>query len=122
MILGRDVDRNCSWVCYLDCCRLLVALSRILPMIEARRSSSCASRSSCYNKGRHQKKKLVFFGKTPKGGGLAESKISLSEKTEIFLEFFFQKGGGSHLFQKGVIIKTGDFWIFSPKGEVSHNT
>ena len=55
------------------------------------------------------------------GGGLAESKILLSEKTEIFLDFFFKKGGGSHLFQKGVIIKTGDFWIFSPKGEVSHN-
>ena len=70
-----------------------------------------------------KKKKLFFFGKTPKGGrgGLAESKISLSEKTEIFLDFFFKKGGGSHLFQKGVIIKTGDFWIFSPKGEVLHN-
>ena len=50
------------------------------------------------------KKKLVFFlRKTPKGGGrgLAKSEISLSEKTEIFLE----KVGGSHLFQKGVIIK-----------------
>ena len=48
-----------------------------------------------------------FFRKTPKGGrgGLAQSKIFLSEKTEIFLDFFFQKGGGSHLFQKGVIIK-----------------
>ena len=42
------------------------------------------------------KKTVFFFGKTPKRGGedLAESKISLSEKTEIFLEFFFQKGGG----------------------------
>ena len=28
------------------------------------------------------------------GGGLAESEISLSEKTEIFLDFFFWKGGG----------------------------
>ena len=38
-----------------------------------------------------KKKILVFFRKTPKGGGrgLAESEISLSEKTEIFLEFFF---------------------------------
>ena len=40
------------------------------------------------------KKLFFFFGKTPKGGGgrdLAESKISLSEKTEIF---FFKRGGG----------------------------
>ena len=46
--------------------------------------------------GEASKKKLVFFRKTPKGGegGLAESKISLSEKTEIFLEFFLQRGGG----------------------------
>ena len=45
--------------------------------------------------GEASKKKLVFFRKTPKGGegGLAESKISLSEKTEIFLEFFFERGG-----------------------------
>ena len=64
------------------------------------------------------KKKMVFFRKTPKGGegGLAESKISLSEKTEIFLEFFLQRGG-SHLFQKGVIIKNWGFWaIFAKKG------
>ena len=43
-----------------------------------------------------KKKNCFFFRKTPKGGegGLAESKISLSEKTEIFLEFFLQRGGG----------------------------
>ena len=43
-----------------------------------------------------KKKILVFFRKTPKGGGrgLAESEIFLSEKTEIFLEFFFERGGG----------------------------
>ena len=42
------------------------------------------------------KKKLYFFRKTPKGGGrgLAESEIFSSEKTEIFLEFFFERGGG----------------------------
>ena len=70
-----------------------------------------------------KKKKLVFFRKTPKGGegGLAESKISLSEKTEIFLEFFFERGGGFHLFQKGVIIKNGDIGIFSPKRGFSPN-
>ena len=46
------------------------------------------------SKGRHQKKNQVFFGVFPKGGGgLAESKISLAEKTEIFLDFFWQKGG-----------------------------
>ena len=54
-------------------------------------------------------KKYCFFLVFPKGGrGLAESKISLSEKTKIFLDFFWQeegKGGGSHLFKKGFIIK-----------------
>ena len=41
------------------------------------------------------KKNQFFFGVSPKGGegGLAESKISLAEKTEIFLDFFWQKGG-----------------------------
>ena len=48
-------------------------------------------------KGRHQKKTQVFFGVSPKGGegGLAESKISLAEKTEIFLDFFAERGGVS---------------------------
>ena len=50
-------------------------------------------------------KKTVFFSeKLQKGGGLAESEISLSEKLRFFC-IFFSKGGGSHLFQKGVIIK-----------------
>ena len=68
------------------------------------------------------KKMFFFFRKTPKGGGrgLAESEISLSEKTEIFLDFF-SKGGGSYPFQKGVIIKNWGFWIFLPKGGVSSN-
>ena len=46
------------------------------------------------SKGRH-KKKTSFFGVSPKGGGggLAESKISLAEKTKIFLDFFLAKGG-----------------------------
>ena len=35
------------------------------------------------------------------GGGLSQSKISLSEKTEFFVGFFLPKGGGSHLFQEG---------------------
>ena len=42
-----------------------------------------------------KKKILFFFRKTPKGGGrgLAESEIFLSEKTEIFLDFFLERGG-----------------------------
>ena len=49
------------------------------------------------SKGRHKKKLFFFFRKTPKGGrgDLAQSEISLSEKTKIFLNFF--KRGGSHL-------------------------
>ena len=41
-----------------------------------------------------KKKKLFFFRKTPKGGegGLAESKISLSEKTRPFQ--IAERGGG----------------------------
>ena len=68
------------------------------------------------------KKKLFFFQKNSERGGrgLAESEIFLSEKTEIFLEFFFERGG-SHLFQKGVIIKNGDIGIFSPKRGLSPN-
>ena len=70
------------------------------------------------------KKKPVFFRKTPKGGGrgLAESEISLSENTEIFLDFFFKRGG-SHLFQKGVIIKEWRFWnIFVKRGVFTQST
>ena len=47
----------------------------------------------------NQKLSVFFFGKG--GGGLSQSKISLSEKTEIFVGFFLPKGGGSHLFQEG---------------------
>ena len=40
------------------------------------------------------KKKLFFFGVYPKGGGgLAESKISLSENDRNFLDFFAERGG-----------------------------
>ena len=70
-----------------------------------------------------KKKKMVFFRKTPKGGGrgLAESKISLSEKTEIFLELFLKEGGVQPIPKGCYHKKTGDFWIFSPKGGVSPN-
>ena len=46
------------------------------------------------------KKRMVFFRKTPKGGrkGLAQSKISLSEK---ILRFFWKKGGLTY--SKGVL-------------------
>ena len=65
------------------------------------------------------KKKNCFFfqKKTPKGGegGLAESKISLSEKTEIFLEFFLQRGGGLTYSKRVLSYKTGYFGLFLPK-------
>ena len=79
---------------------------------------------SCYMQlGEASKKKLFFFRKTPKGGegGLAESKISLSEKTEIFLEFFLQRGGVSPIPKGCYHKKTGDFGLFLPKRGVSPN-
>ena len=41
------------------------------------------------------KKNCFFFlqKNSERGGGLAESEISLSENTEIFLDFFSSKGG-----------------------------
>ena len=68
-------------------------------------------------------KKTVFFMFSRKGGGdLVESKISLTEKTEIFLDFFAERGGGSHPIQKGFSRKLGKiskkshfFWIFCRK-------
>ena len=67
---------------------------------------------------------MFFFRiSSERGGGLAESKISLAEKTEIFLDFFAERGGGSHPIQKGfsrkkwvLAEKTEIFWIFCPKG------
>ena len=49
--------------------------------------NSCLLAPTGALRGGIKKKILFFFRKTPKGGegGLAESKISLSEKTEIFL-------------------------------------
>ena len=46
-------------------------------------------------RGAIKRQKLVFFGHFPKGGGggLVDSKISLTEKTQIFLDFL-PKGGG----------------------------
>ena len=41
------------------------------------------------------KKKLFFLTFPERGGGLVESKISLTEKTEIFLDFFAERGGVS---------------------------
>ena len=54
-----------------------------------------------------KKKQFFFFRKNSERGegGLAESEISLSEKTKNFWTFFAKGGGGSHLFQKGFIIK-----------------
>ena len=48
-------------------------------------------------------------------GGLAQSKISLPEESEILLDFFCKKVvGWSYLIQKGSIIRKRMF--FSPKG------
>ena len=62
---------------------------------------------------------FFFFRKTPKGGGEGVSpnpKFSNQKKMKFFWNFFL-KGGGSHLFQKGVIIKEWRFWnIFVKRG------
>ena len=50
----------------------------------------------------------IFFGKTS-NGGLAKSEISLSEKTDIFLDFFPQKGGGVSPIPKGCYHKNQEF-------------
>ena len=68
------------------------------------------------------KKNCFFFRRTPKGGGgLAESKISLSEKTEIFLDFF-SKGGGIPPIPKGCYHKKWGYWdIFAKKGALTQS-
>ena len=69
-----------------------------------------------------KKKILVFFRKTPKGGGrgLAESEISLSEETEIFLEFL--KDGGVLPIPKGCYHKKWGYWdIFAKKGVLTQS-
>ena len=63
------------------------------------------------------KKKYWFFSeKLRKGGGgvSPNPKFSYQKKLRFFWNFFL-KGGGSHLFQKGVIIKNGDIGIFLAK-------
>ena len=70
-------------------------------------------------------KKTVFFlsEKLRKWGGrgLAESEISLSEKTEIFLEFFL-KGGGVPPIPKGCYHKKWGYWdIFAKKGALTQS-
>ena len=61
------------------------------------------------------KKKTGFFQKNSERG-LAESKISLSEKNKIFLDFF-QKGGGVSLISKGCYHKKMEiFGYFRQKG------
>ena len=43
----------------------------------------------------------IFFGNG--GGGLSQSKISLSEKTEFFVGFFLPKGGGVSPIPRGFL-------------------
>ena len=73
-------------------------------------------------KGRHKKKNCFFSEKLRKeGGGLAESKISLSEKTEIFLDFFFKRGGVSPI-PKGCYHKNQEFLdICAKKGGLTQS-
>ena len=63
--------------------------------------------------------KLFFFQKNFARGGLAQSEISLSEKTKIFLDFFL-KGGVSHIPKGCYHKKMGIFGYFRQKGE-SHS-
>ena len=59
------------------------------------------------------------------GGGLSQSKISLSEKTEFFVGFFLPKGGGSHLFQEGfyhkILIFVIKYSVFSSNTQFFFN-
>ena len=70
------------------------------------------------------KKKTVFFFQknSERGGkGLAKSEISLSEKTEIFLEFFFERGGVPPI-PKGCYHKKWGYWdIFAKKGALTQS-
>ena len=65
------------------------------------------------------KKKNCFFSEKLRKGGRGVSpnpKFPYQKKLRFFWNFFY-KGGGSHLFQKGVIIKNWVFWaIFAKKG------
>ena len=75
-----------------------------------------------HHKGRHKKKTVFFSEKLRKGGrGVSPNPKFPYQKILRFFWIFFSKGGGSHLFQKGVIIKNGDIGIFSPKRGLSPN-
>ena len=64
------------------------------------------------------KKKNWFFSEKLRkgGGGLAESEISLSEKNEIFLDFFSKRGGVSPI-PKGCYHKNWGFLDIFTKRE-----
>ena len=69
-----------------------------------------------------KKIKLFFFSLSERGGRVSPNPKFPYQKKLRFFWIFFYKGGGSHLFQKGVIIKkTGDFGLFLPKRGVSPN-
>ena len=57
-----------------------------------------------------------FLEKLWMGGGGVSPNRKFPYLKKCYFCIFSQKGGGSHLFQKDVIIKTGDFWTFLPKG------
>ena len=95
--LGATLVRNYDWLTYL------------LTGVKCRATSVA-------------KNSFFFTFSERGGGGLVESKISLTEKTEIFLDFLAERGGGSHPIQKGFSRKLGKiskkshfFWIFCRK-------
>ena len=90
------------------------------------RSTSVLPQRHCYSTflcwGGMKKIVCFFRRKSNRGaGGLAESKISLSEKMRFFWIFFYS-GGGAPIFQKGVIIKNWGFLdIFSKRGGLTQS-
>ena len=83
---------RCQGTCQTSSCSLLNLLNGLLRWLQ----KHFGFKSIQWLRGAIKRKKLGFFEHCPKGGegGLVESKISLTEKTEIFLDFFAERGGG----------------------------
>ena len=69
------------------------------------------------------KKSFFFEEKNSEWWGGVLPNPKLSEKPEIFLDFFLEGGGaGSHIFQKGVFIKDWGFLdIFAKRGGLTQS-
>ena len=69
----------------------------------------------CHHKGRHKKNCLFFRSFSERRGwGVSPNPKFPYQKNWDFVGFFLAKGGGSHLFQNGFIIK---YWFFSSNTE-----